>query len=179
MASPGTTLVSVVDISQVVARANISVADAAYVKVGDTASLAGPEGSVAAKVTVVSPAVNPATTTIEIWVLAPNPGEKLKPGGTIRVNIAAETVKDAVIVPAAALLNADDGGHRVMVVKSDGTAEEHKVTLGIREGDNQQVLTGVDAGDEVIVTGALGLEDKSKVKVTRAPAAMAGEDEKK
>src|SRR5580704_8529150 len=69
----GAPIVSIVDISQVVARANIPVKEAASVRVGKQATFAGPEGVLAGKVTVVSPAVDPSTTTIQIWVQAENP----------------------------------------------------------------------------------------------------------
>ena len=70
----------------------------------------------AGKVTVVSPAVDPNTTTVEVWVQAENPGERLRPGGTVRVAIIAETIQNTMVVPAAALLNSDEGGQQVMVI---------------------------------------------------------------
>ncbi|MCU1329171.1 MAG: efflux transporter, family, subunit [Bryobacterales bacterium] len=183
MAAAGSPLVSIVDVSQVVARTNVSMRDASFVKVGDAASIVGPEGEAAAKVTVVSPAVNPSTTTLEVWVQAANPGEKLKPGTTVRVNIKSETLKDVVIVPVSALLNADDGGQRVIVVGTDNTVQERKVVVGVRNGDTQQIVSGVVPGDRVVVTGGLGLENKAKVKIVQAggpaPSAAADEDEKK
>ena len=99
MAASGTPLVSIVDISQVVARANVPVKEAASIKVGRPARIAGPDGDIPGKVTVVSPAVDPNTTTVEVWVQAANPGEKLKPGGTVRVAIIAETIQNTIVVP--------------------------------------------------------------------------------
>ena len=66
--------------------------------------------------TVVSPAVDPASTTVEVWVEIPNPGEKLKPGATVHVSINAETIQNTMIAPASALLNSDEGGQIVMVM---------------------------------------------------------------
>jgi multidrug efflux pump subunit AcrA (membrane-fusion protein) len=175
MPAPGTPIVSIVDISQIVARANIPVKDAGFVKVGASASIAGPDGEVEGKVTVVSPAVNPSTTTIEVWVQAANPGEKMKPGATVRVNIKAETLKDVVIVPAAAVLNGEGGEFRVLVVGADSLAHEHKAVLGVREGDQQQIVSGVQEGAKVVTSGGLGLEDKARVKAT---AAAAGDEKK-
>ncbi|MDQ1471722.1 MAG: HlyD family secretion protein, partial [Bryobacterales bacterium] len=127
---------------------------------------------------VVSPAVDPSTTTVEVWVQAPNPGERLKPGGTVHVTIKAETLKDVVIVPSAALLNFEEGGQKVMVVGGDGLAHERRITVGVRQGDNVEIATGVQEGEKVVVSGGLGLEDKAKVKIVEAPAAAADEDEK-
>jgi HlyD family secretion protein len=116
IAQSGSSIISIVDISQVTARANIPVKDAADIKVGRPATLSGPGGDVKGKVTVVSPAVDANTTTVEVWIQAPNPGEKLKPGVTVHASIEAEDIKNAIVVPAAALLLSDEGGEKVMVV---------------------------------------------------------------
>jgi RND family efflux transporter MFP subunit len=161
-------IVSIVDISQVVARANVPVKEAASVRVGRPATITGPEGVLTGKVTVVSPAVDPNTTTVEIWIQADNPGEKMKPGATVQVSIRADLIKDTLLVPAAALLNSDEGGEKVMVVSTagkDSIAHEHKVTVGIRDGNRVQILGGVNEGEKVITSGGLGLDDKAKVTI--------------
>jgi multidrug efflux pump subunit AcrA (membrane-fusion protein) len=170
MPQNGAPLVSIVDISNVVARANIPVKEASAIQVGRAATITGPEGDVAGKVTVVSPAVDPNTTTVEVWVQAPNRGEKLKPGGTVRVSIKADTVQDATLVSSTALLNSDEGGQKVIVVTPDNVAHEHKVNAGIRQGVNVQIVSGVNEGDRVVTTGGLGLEDGSNVVIEAAPA---------
>ena len=177
MAASGTAIVSIVDISQVVARANVSVKDAANLNVGRPATITGPDGNIGGKVTVVSPAVNPSTTTVEVWVQAANPGEKLKPGGTVRVTINAETVQNAIITPAAALLNADYVVQKVMISGKDNLAHERRIAIGSRQGDNIEITSGVQEGEKVIVAGGLGLEDKAKIKVEAAPAADADDDD--
>jgi len=168
IANAGSAVISVVDISQVVARANIPVKDAAAIRVGRTATISGPGGDVTGKVTVVSPAVDPSTTTVEVWVKAPNPGEKLKPGVTVQVAINASQIKDALVVPSSAILSLEEGGEKVMVVGSDSAAHEKKIKVGVREGDKVQLLEGANEGDRVITSGGLGLEDKAKVKVSAA-----------
>lgn len=165
MPPSGTPMLSIVDISQVVARANIPIKDAAAIKVGRPATILGPDGDIAGKVTVVSPSANPATTTVEVWVQAPNPGEKLKPGATVHVSIKAETLQDVIIVPAAALLNSDTGTDKVMVVGDDKLAHERIISVGIRQGDNVQIVSGIQEGEKVIVSGGLGLDDKAKIKI--------------
>jgi HlyD family secretion protein len=176
MAASGAAILSIVDISQVVARANIPVKDAAAIKVGRPATIAGPDGDIAGKVTVVSPAVDPSTTTVEVWVQTPNPGEKLKPGSTVHVSIKAETLQDAIIVPSAALLNSDEGGQKVMIAGTDNQAHERRIVTRVRQGDNVQIVSGVQEGDKVIVSGGLGLEDNAKIKIVEPPAADEEED---
>lgn len=177
MPPSGTPLLSVVDISQVVARANIPLKDAAFIKIGRPAILVGPDGDIAGKVTVVSPSANPGTTTVEVWVIAANPEEKLKPGATIHISIKAETLQDVVIVPAAALLNSDTGTAKVMIAGEDKLAHERVISVGIRQGDNVQIVSGVQEGEKVIVSGGLGLEDKAKIKIVEKPVEV-DEDEK-
>jgi HlyD family secretion protein len=176
MAASGTPIISIVDISQVVARANVPVKDAAAIKVGRPATISGPDGNIGGKVTVVSPAVDPSTTTVEVWVQAPNPGEKLKPGGTVHVSINAETLQNAIIVPATALLNSDEGGQKVLVAGSDNLAHERKIAIGVRQGDNVELTSGVQEGEKVIVSGGLGLDDKAKIKIEAPPPTEDDED---
>ncbi len=177
MAASGTPLISIIDVSQVVARANVPVKDAMFIKVGRPARLTGPDGDIPGTVTVVSPAVDPTTTTVQVWVKADNPEEKLKPGATIRVAIIAETIQDTMVVPATALLNGDEGGQKVMVIDKDSVAHEHMVSVGVRQGDRVQIVSGVSEGDQVVTSGGLGLDDKAKVTIQKPKDEDEDEDE--
>jgi HlyD family secretion protein len=170
MASSGSAIVSVVDMSRVVARASIPVQQAASVRVGRPGIISNGSVELTGKVTVVSPAVDPNTTTVQVWVEALNTGERLKLGSTVRISIDAEQIPAAIIVPATALLPSDEGGEKVMVAGTDGLAHERAVKAGIRSGDEVQILSGVSAGDKVITQGGLGLDDKAKIRI--------GQDEK-
>lgn len=167
MPPSGMPLLSIVDISQVVARANVPVKEASSIRVGRPARISGPEGDLAGRVTVVSPSADPSTTTVEVWVQLPNPGERLKPGGTVRVAIIAETIQNTIVVPAAAILNSDEGGPKVMVIDKDSVAHERKISVGVRQGDRVQIVSGLVAGDQVATSGGLGLEDKAKVTIQK------------
>jgi multidrug efflux pump subunit AcrA (membrane-fusion protein) len=177
MAASGAPLVSIVDISQVVARANIPVNEAGSIRVGRPARVTGPDGDIAGRVLVVSPAVVPNTTTVEVWVQVPNPGERLKPGATVRVAIIAETIQNTLVVPATALLTSDEGGQKVMVVTGDSIAHERKVAVGVRQGARVQILSGVQEGDQVVTSGGLGLEDQAKVAIQQPKSEEEDEDQ--
>ncbi len=86
----------------------------------------------------------------------------------------AETVADAIVIPLAAILPSDPDTSTVMVVGTDSLAHERKIEIGIREADKVQVLKGLEPGEQVIVVGGLGLEDKAKVRIEKA-GAKAGE----
>jgi len=164
-ASAGMPLISVVDISQVRAIANVPAKEASSLRVGRPARVAGPDGDIPGTVTVVSPAANANATTVEVWVQIANPGERLKPGETARVSIIAETIQNTLVVPASALLNGDEGRQKVMVISSDSVAHERMVTVGVRQGDRVQILSGVQPGEQVVTSGGLGLDDKAKVTI--------------
>lgn len=166
MAVPGTPLLIVMDISRVVARINVPQTQIATVKPGQSAEVIPADGGepIEGKVSVVSPATDMNSTTAQIWVECPNPGERLKPGASVHVKIITELVKNATTVPATAILPGEEGGTAVLVIDAQSIAHRHPVTLGIREGDKVQLLTGARPGDEVVVVGGLGVDDKAKVK---------------
>jgi multidrug efflux pump subunit AcrA (membrane-fusion protein) len=165
MAAAGTPLLTVMDTSQVTARAHIPQQVAALLKVGDGATImaAGFDKPVAAKVSLVSPALDPNSTTIEIWVQAKNPSARLKPGSSVQVSITARSVADALSIPAIALLTAQDGTTSVMLAGNDGHAHQKEVKIGIRDNDRIQIIEGLQPGDRVVASGAYGLPDNSKI----------------
>jgi len=167
MAAAGTALLTVMDISQVVARAHIPQPDAALLKLGDKATITvpGEDQPAEGKITVISPALDPNSTTVEVWVQAKNPGQRLKPGTSVQLSMLAKTIPDALVIPAASLLTADDGTTTVMLAGSDNRAHQKPVKVGVRQGDDVQIVEGVQAGDRVVASGAYGLPDKTQIKV--------------
>jgi HlyD family secretion protein len=166
MASTSAPLLTVMSLSQVVARARVPAAEAAGLKVGDAAEISAPGGTkpVAGKVTVVSPAVDPDSTTVQVWVRARNPGGELKPGSTVTVTVMAKKVPDALVIPRTALLNDSDRSPYVMVVDSASVAHQTKVTTGIEQDGKVQITQGLKEGQLVVGQGSYGLPDGTKVK---------------
>jgi multidrug efflux pump subunit AcrA (membrane-fusion protein) len=180
MANTGAAVITIMDISRIVARVQVPQAESVTLKVGQTAMLTQPDSKeeIEGKVTVVSPAADPNTTTVQVWIVVPNQGERLKPGLAIHAEIATEVYKAATVVPVAAILPGEEGGTAVLTVSSDSVAHKRLVTLGVREGKQVQVLSGVNPGEEVVTVGGMGLDDKAKVKiVTTAVEEPADEDE--
>ena len=181
MATAGSPLLTVMDTTRVVARANVPQGQAGYLKVGAAATVKQPDSQeeVAGKVIVVSPAVDPNSTTVQVWVETANPGERLKPGVSVHVTIVAETIKNAVVVPSAALLPAEEGGTQAIVVGGDGVAHVRKIETGVRDGDKAQMVSGLKAGEQVVTVGGLGMEDGAKVRVEKAPAEKAPDEKER
>jgi HlyD family secretion protein len=172
MAAAGTPMLTVMDISSVIAKAHIPQNDAAALKVGDqgTMTVPGIEEPIEGKVTVVSPALDPNSTTVEVWLEAKNPKHELKPGTSVQLSLTAQTVKDALVVPANSVITTPEGGTAVMLAGADGRAHQKAVKLGIRNGDDVQIVEGVTDADKVVSTGAYGLPDKTKIKIETPPA---------
>jgi multidrug efflux pump subunit AcrA (membrane-fusion protein) len=165
---PGTPLLTIMDTSSVTARAHIPQSDAATLKPGDAATIAGPgEVRVPGKVTLVSPALDPNSTTVEVWIEAANRDGRLRPGTTVNVQMVAQTLNDAMVAPLSALLKTPEGQTTVMIVKDD-RAHQVAVETGIRQGDRVQITQGLSGGEAVIVSGAYGLPDNTRVKIAEA-----------
>jgi HlyD family secretion protein len=177
MTTAGTPVITVMDISQIIAKAHIAQAQAELLKAGDAATLTVPgvDDPVNGKVTLISPALDPNSTTVEVWVEAANPKQSLKPGTSVQLSMLAKAVPDALVIPASALLTAADGSTAVMVASPDGRAHQKPVRVGIRQGDQVQVTDGLQAGNQVVSVGAYGLPDNTKIKVEASSAKPSGE----
>jgi multidrug efflux pump subunit AcrA (membrane-fusion protein) len=179
MAASGTPLMTVMDISSVTARAHIPQGDAALLKIGDSANITVPEleQPVEGKVILVSPALDPNSTTVEVWVQAKNPKQLMKPGSSVRLSMISEAIPEALVVPASAVLTGADGATTVMVVGDDQHAHQQAIKAGIRQDDKLQITDGLKEGQRVVTEGAYGLPDKAKVSV-EAPAEPEKEGDK-
>ncbi len=167
LATANQPLLTVMDNTSLIAKAHISQAQAVGLKKGAEAEIkiAGQEDSIPAKLSLVSPALDPGSTTIEVWVQAAKPPDSLRPGMTVQISITAATAKDAVIVPNNSIFQSNDGANYVVVAGSDNIAHQKNVQLGIRGIAETQITSGVTAGESIITTGGYGLPDKTKIKI--------------
>jgi multidrug efflux pump subunit AcrA (membrane-fusion protein) len=172
MASTSAPLLTVMDTSKIIAKAHVPQSDAALLHKGDKATieLSGVEDKFPGMVSLVSPALDPGSTTVEIWLEAANPSQQLRPGTTVRISINSKTARDALIIPAAALLNANGDSAQVMVINAESKAESREVKTGIQSDQNVQIVEGLKAGEQVVSQGAFGLPDKTKVKIEKPGA---------
>jgi len=177
MASAGAPLLTVMDMSKVVARVNMAQDQAKNVKVGNEATITPADGGelVTGRVTIVSPASDPNSTTVQVWVQADNPGERMHAGQAVHVSIVAATLEGATLIPAAAVLPNAEGETIVLVVDDKNIAHEHVIQIGLREPEMVQIVAGVELGQRVVTQGGLGLEDKARVRVMKPGEKAAGE----
>ena len=174
-APAGAPVITVMDTSALIAKVHIAQSLAQQLAVGGEASLAvaGVEDEVPAKISLISPALDPGSTTVEVWLRVENAKNQLKAGTPARATITGRTVSNATVLPLEALQStagAGDGGKFVLVIGTDNTVHKRPVTVGIQTEDKVQILSGLTPKDNVVTTGAFGLDEGTKVKVGAAGA---------
>jgi HlyD family secretion protein len=166
MAAAGAPILTVMDTSELIAKAHVPQDAAAQMHPGDEAEISAPghADSLMGKIALVSPALDPNSTTVEIWVKAKNPEGSWKPGTSVHLRIVTRTVEGALAVPTSAVLTGAGGGASVAVVGADGRVHLREVTVGIRDASYAQVSSGLKPGEMVVTNGAYGLPDNTLVQ---------------
>src|SRR5215475_7056349 len=172
----GSPVVTVMDVSRVIARTHISQSEASEMTVGDDARLIGGNGvPIPAKVIQLSPALDAAGSTVEVWVEADNRDGKLRPGSSVRVEMIARTVSNALVIPQKAVMTSSQGATFAVLIDKDNKPHLRKIAVGIRDAGKAQITDGLSSGDRVATTGAYELfrldpDVLEKTKVQIAPA---------
>lgn len=124
--------------------------------------------------TFLDNAVREDTGTVKLRATLDNPDRRFWPGRFVNVRLVLDTLKQAVLVPAAATQDSAKGPF-VYVVKPDDTAELRPVTLGQRHADLVVVREGLKAGERVVTIGHLAVIPGGKVHVGEpTPPSAAG-----
>lgn len=97
----------------------------------------------------VSPAIDESSRTLMVEAEVPNAKAQLRPGSFANAEIVLQAQEKAIVVPASALVTFA-GVDKVLVVK-DGKSVEKRVSTGRREGDRIEIVSGLDAGEQVII----------------------------
>lgn len=118
-----------------------------------------------AEVLRMSPVVDPASGTVEVTLKVDGEGV-LRPGMFASVFLEMDRRADALVVPKAALA-LDSLGNTIYVV-TGGAAERRDLQIGFRNEDLLEVVSGVEAGEPIVVVGQDGLADGTPVEVIEA-----------
>jgi HlyD family secretion protein len=170
-AAAGTPVITVMDTSALLAKLHVAQLQAQQLELGAPAKITVPgvDDPVAAKVALISPALDPGSTTVEVWLRIENPKGLLKVGTPVHASITGRTIPAALLIPTEAVQTAADGTTKsVMVIAADGLVHKRPVTLGIQTPTDVQILSGLVAADRVATTGAYGLDEGTKVTVGAA-----------
>jgi len=167
----GDVLGTLVDVSRLQLRFRVSEAESLRARVGQSvrfrvASLG--DRDFVATIYHVGDVADPATRQVEVMAWVKNPGE-LKPGFFAEVTLASETRRGALVVPEGAVQASEKGF--VAYVVEDGKARLRPIQIGLRTGTGLvEVLSGVKAGDVVVVEGSDRLADGLPVQPAAAPS---------
>lgn len=172
LATANQPILTVMNLSRLIAKCHIAQSDAAMLKVGNQADLTLPglDEPIKGRVTLVSPALDPGSTTIEVWVEALKANPALRPGMTVEISMTAKTVKDALVVPTPAVFRNNEGANYVVIAGSDGHAHVKAIQVGVHNAEFSQVASGVNPGEPIISSGGYALPDNTQIKI-EAPGA--------
>ncbi|HUN60670.1 MAG TPA: efflux RND transporter periplasmic adaptor subunit [Candidatus Sulfotelmatobacter sp.] len=167
LATANQPILTVMNTAKLIAKAHIVQSEAVQLKVGDDAEifLPGIDQAIKGRVMLISPALDPGSTTIEVWVEAIKPGLALKPGMSVSLQVIVQTEKNTLVIPASAVFKSPEGNDYVMLAGSDSKAHQTNVKVGIRNKEFDEIQSGVKSGDAIIITGGYGLPDGSKITI--------------
>jgi membrane fusion protein (multidrug efflux system) len=111
----------------------------------------------------IEPSVDEATRTVLLRARLPNPGVRLKPGMFARVMLTLERRENALVVPEQAIVPQGDGRYVFRIV--EGKAVLTKIELGLRRPGEVEIVTGLEAGQQIVADGQLRLRDGAAVAV--------------
>ncbi len=156
-------LFKIIDLSSVWIDANVFEKDLERVRVGQIVTVkvpAFPESKFVGKVILISSTVDPDTRTVKVRTEVANRDGRLKPDMFANVEIVTAAHRTAVSVPLAAVL--DDDGKSVVFVADGNQYRKKEVTLGLKSDDRAEIVSGLSAGEKVVVKGNYLLMEQSK-----------------
>jgi membrane fusion protein (multidrug efflux system) len=172
--SPGTVITTLDDTSTIKLDFTIPETFLSVVQPGleiAARSVAYPDSSFGGRISSVDSRVDPATRSVTVRALLPNPKGLLKPGMFLTVRLSRGAV-DALMVPEQALV--PEQGDVFVFVVADGVAEKRRVRIGERRVGDVQIVEGLSEGELVVTEGTQKLRDGAAVRLQGAPPAAAG-----
>ena len=151
---------TVADLSKMWVMANVYETDIGSASTGDPAEImtASSFYGIPGKVDNISALVNPDTRSVQVRVVADNPGKLLKKNMYVRVRIQSSQASTGLLVPVSAILRDTEDLPFVYLAQSDGGFARRQVTLGYRADDRYEIPSGLNAGDEVVTDGGLFIQ---------------------
>src|SRR5690606_6018225 len=117
-----------------------------------------------ARIYAIEPILEASTRTLRVRALSDNSDSKLIPGLFVNITFPLETLNDAILIPAAALIPVQNG--KMVFDMKEGKARQIQVQSGARSHDRVLITEGLFIGDTVLTSGVMSLRDGSPVNVT-------------
>lgn len=186
-ATPGTELVTVVDLDPIEVDVSVLEAELGYLTEGRRASVtfaAFPGETFVGRVETINPIVDAEQRTGRVTVVLANPGGRIKPGMYAEVALDAESFPDRLMVPRAALLERGEGVRRTMLFvyepegEDQGLAKWRYVTPGVENERFVEIVPSdegtVAPGEIVLIDGHHYLAHDTRVRLVENPALEGG-----
>lgn len=130
-----------------------------------------PDENFTGKVHLIHPTIDPQTRTFTVEITVDNPGDKVLPGMFARATLNYGTMR-RVVVPDRAIVKQTGSGNKYIYIynPSDSTVAYRRIEPGQRLGDTYEIISGVDDGAMVAVSGQARLADGARVELAPLPA---------
>ena len=165
---PDMEIMTLADLSSIWLLAEVFERQSEWVDTGDDAEVRLPylPGKVwQGKVEYIYPSLDTKTRTLKVRLRFDNPGESLKPNMYANVRLFATPRDHALAIPLEALIRTGTA-ERVIVAKGEGRFDAREVTTGIESGDRVEILEGLEAGEEVVVSGQFLIDSEASLKAS-------------
>ena len=169
IAVPRQLLLTISDPATLVMEVPVSELQVPRIHVNDQVKItvdAYPQVKFAGKVRRVFPASDPVSRLVKVEVMFTERDDRLMPGMFGRAELTTSAKDSAVVLSNDAVMTSATGVATAYVVV-DSIVERRELTLGIREAGRSEILTGVTAGDKVVVVGQNALNDRMQVQITK------------
>ncbi|WP_201584748.1 efflux RND transporter periplasmic adaptor subunit [Psychrobacter jeotgali] len=123
-----------------------------------------PNRPFAARINFIAPSINAQNGTVEVRLAVDPVPEFLRQDMTVSVNVETDSREQALVIPNDAFIEGQDDQAQVMLVR-DGRVQRQIVTLGLRGLTASEVVSGLNAGDQVLTDATSDIEDGTKVRV--------------
>lgn len=162
-------ILEIMQMDKLKVKVNISEQYFRFVKVGTEVKITVdifPDEVFQGKVSLIYPAIDPLTRTFTVEITIPNSNNKLRPGMFARCTINMGD-KEAVMVPDVAVQKQIGTNERYVYVIKDGVSERRFVTVGRLLGSQYDILSGLQAGEQVALTSFTRLENGTEVEIVK------------
>ncbi len=179
--SSGETMFELANLTGLETRVHLPMHEWEQVKTGQEVRLTSSSGigyTASGRVSHKSPRVDPTTGLGEVVISLTNRGPTIHQGALVEAAITVETRRDVPVIPRGAVVENVETfiepesntielqrTYAVYVVEGDSVANKQSVELGIDQGNQVEVTSGLNGDEEIVITGQNNLNDGRKVKV--------------
>jgi len=164
---PGANGIRIVNADVLKVKADVPESYSGVINQGNDVNVVIPDAndSLMTTLTFAAKVIDPTSRSFAIEVRLPQ-RKTLRPNMTAILKIASYVNPKAIVVPVKAVQKSENGDY--VFLNNGGVAKKVNVKTGATYGGQSEILSGLKAGDEIIIDGATDIEDGDKVKVLKS-----------